>query len=355
MKLLVVGAFSFPIYEEAFVRAWNQCGYSAESFSFEPFFRGILGKAEWKYSISGPCTFLANAELKSAVVTSMPEIVLVWRGTTILPSTYRFIREKCQTTIVSYNNDDPFNNSNAMWHHRMLWRRYIKSLPLVDLALFYRKINIAEGLSLGAKRADVMLPYFIPEKDHPIQLSEEDRLNFECDVVFTGHYEPDGREDYLKALVRAGLKVRLFGGKKWSPSVLGDYADYFSPVRQANGEEYIKSLCGAQMCLCFLSRLNRDTYTRRCFEIPACGSLLLSERTADLQELFREDEEAVFFSSVEELVEKALWLKANPQTVDRIAEAGHRRVHAGGHSVVDRARQFHQCVRRISRSLCDGN
>ena len=94
------------------------------------------------------------------------------------------------------------------------------------------------------------------------------------------------------------------------------------------------------MCLCFLSKLNRDTYTRRCFEIPACGKLLLSERTEDLMKMFTEDEEAVFFSTPEELVEKALWLSQHPEDVERIARAGMQRVHLDGHSVKDRMKEF---------------
>ncbi|WGU68927.1 glycosyltransferase [Capnocytophaga canimorsus] len=45
----------------------------------------------------------------------------------------------------------------------------------------------------------------------------------------------------------------------------------------------------------FLSKLNNDQYTRRCFEIPACGTMMLSERTPTLQEFYTENEEIVFF------------------------------------------------------------
>ena len=93
---------------------------------------------------------------------------------------------------------------------------------------------------------------------------------------------------------------------------------------------------GARMCLAFLSKLNRDVYTYRCLEIPACGRLLLSERTPDLLRRFKDGEEAVFFSGRDEMVERATWLRDHPGERRRIAEAGRRRLQADQHSVIDR-------------------
>ena len=76
----------------------------------------------------------------------------------------------------------------------------------------------------------------------------------------------------------------------------------------------------------FLSKMNRDVYTRRCFEIPAMKKLLLCERSEDMQEMFVEDKEAVFFSDKLELLEKVKWLLANPTIINDIAEAGFQRV-----------------------------
>jgi spore maturation protein CgeB len=67
---------------------------------------------------------------------------------------------------------------------------------------------------------------------------------------------------------------------------------------------------------------------------------MLAERTDDLMHFFKEDEEACFFSTTEELVRKALWLINNPDIRERIAQAGMRRVWADGHDVESRAKSF---------------
>jgi len=67
---------------------------------------------------------------------------------------------------------------------------------------------------------------------------------------------------------------------------------------------------------------------------------MLAERTDALLQLFREDEEACFFSSHEELINKVRWLLENPDIRERIAQAGVHRVWSDGHDVVTRAMQF---------------
>ena len=183
------------------------------------------------------------------------------------------------------------------------------------------------------------MPYFLPWQNEPIELNTQDKNKYNCDIVFIGHYEPDLRVDYLKALVNLGIKVKLFGSnKQWTKKVLGkNLYQYFHPINHAEGEDYNKALNGAKICLAFLSKLNRDTYTRRCFEIPASRSLMLAERTESLQNLYKEDYEACYFSNIDELLLKVKWLLSNVKLRNDIALNGYNRVHNDKHDVKNRA------------------
>jgi spore maturation protein CgeB len=342
MLILLAGAWAHPMYETACADALTAQGVSVVQFAWTRYFRGLLGRAQNKYPMVGPAMIRLNRDLMIVSEELRPDCIWVWRGTHILAGTLREMHRRTGALLVSYCNDDPFQgkgDGRATWHPRYYWHRYLRSIPEYDLNFVYRPVNVPEIREAGAKSVHILMPYFIPSVHRPTQLSEEEEDQFGCDVVFVGHYEPDGREEYLRSLVRAGLHVRLFGGGTWTKMVLGDLSHSFGDIRPVHGEEYAKALTGAKMCLCFLSRMNRDTYTRRCFEIPACGKLLLSERTIDLCKMFREDQEAVFFSSPQELTEKAIWLREHPDEVDRIAQAGMLRVHADGHSVDERMKQ----------------
>ena len=331
------------MYEQACADALSRLGVFVFPFTWDGYFRGLRGRLQEKFPVPGPALLLLNRDLVRVAKERSPEIILIWRGTHILPATLRKLKKEIGAILVSYMNDDPWGpraHDRVPWHHYFYWNLYLKCVAEYDLHFVFRSVNIPEILNQGAKEAHVLMPYYVPELHHPVEITEAEKERYGCDVVFAGHYEPDGRERYLQALVEAGLHVRLFGGKYWARKVLGPLADYFGAIRPVDGEEYSKALCGAKMCLCFLSKLNRDTYTTRCFEIPACGRLLLSERTEDLQRMFIEDKEAVFFSNPEELVKKALWLRDHPKEIDRIAQAGMHRVHANGHSADDRMKEM---------------
>jgi spore maturation protein CgeB len=267
--------------------------------------------------------------------------LLIWRGTHIDSSTIQKIRQiHSNCLIVSYNNDDPFSplysSKNSPLNQKQLWKRFHQIIPHYDINFVYRPVNLLEYELAGSLQTQLLMPYFIPEVSHPIELTDDEVKKYGCEVVFVGHYEADSREACISALIKAGIHTNLYG-TGWKNGVLNTY---FGEIEPLYGLDYVKALTGASICLCFLSKLNRDTYTRRCFEIPALGKLLLSERTADLLKIFREDEEAVFFSSEQELVEKVKWLKQSPERIHRIAQAGMRRVYKDNHSVEGRMREF---------------
>ncbi|MCI5218022.1 MAG: hypothetical protein D3914_02210 [Candidatus Electrothrix sp. LOE2] len=343
MKILLAGNWQWQIYEISCAEALRKLGVEVVPFSWNSFFHGIYGKLQRVIPFAGPSTLRMNVALIRAVEKNRPDVLWIWRGTNILPTTLKTIKKRFGTNIISYNNDDPFGpkvHKKAPWHHHFYWRIYIKTLPYFDYNFFYRQINVKEAESCGARSVHLLLPYFVPSIHKSVQLTRKEKITYECDVVFVGHYEPDGREKSIRALLASGINVKLWGGKYWSRAVLRDMYESLSPIVPVEGQEYAKALCGAKVCLCFLSKLNRDTYTRRCFEIPACGKVMLAERTDDLLHFFKEDEEACFFSSPEELVRKAQWLIRNPDIREQIAQAGLRRVWADGHDVASRAKYF---------------
>lgn len=350
MKIIIVGDWRYYIYEKSFAEELNRLGVRTIGFCIDDYFKGFTGKIERILPLPGPSLIRINHDLINVVKNESPDVLLGWRLTHVLPSTLKVIRS-LGVTLVSYNNDDPFGpkaHGNVPWHHHALWFWYIKCLSFYDLSLFYRRVNVNEASRYGARNVDVLLPYFIPDKDMAVNLSVADTFLYSCDVVFIGHFENDDRGKYIKSLVRDGYKLRLYGDKYWTRDVLGDCYDHLKPIRWLDENEYVKAICGAEVCLVFLSKLNRDTYTRRCFEIPACGRTMLCERTYDMINFFKEDEEACFFSSYDELIAKLNMLLKNPALNKKIALAGQRRVWTDHHDLSSRAQEFLAKIKRFN-------
>ena len=342
---MVVGNWQYEIYETAFVYGLKKIGIKIDTCKLNHFFQGKIKNYYSALPPFSPNRWKLNNYVLSSALKKKPDWIFFWRPTHIFPKTIKYLRNSGIKTI-SYVNDDPFSigikkkKGRTPWHHKFLWYYYFKCLSYFDKNFFYRKINCKEALAKGAKHADIFLPYFIPKKDKPVILNPLEKKYFQTDVVFVGHYENDGREKFIHSLLKAGIKLKIWGGSYWNKKVLGKYYDYLSPIIEVRGKDYAKALCGAKICLVFLSKLNRDTFTRRCFEIPACGRVMLAERTNDLKKMFKENEEACFFSSKKELLEKINWLLKNPKIRRRIAKAGLKRVWLDGHYVENRSKEI---------------
>jgi spore maturation protein CgeB len=347
MKIVVAGDWHSGVHEEPVYRALVQLGHVGVRFSWQHYFRPskLLGqflspayKFQNKYML-GPQVNRLNRDLITCIEVEKPDAVFIYRGSHIFPNTLRRLRKVSPLTIVvGYNNDDPFSPLHPRWK----WRLFIAGIPLYDLVLAYRPHNIVDFRKAGARKVNLLRSWYLPELNRPVPLSNEDSRKFACDVVFIGHYEDDGRLGCLEEIVRRGWKLNLFGHDYgWHPVLKNsDALRPFMPLHTVWGEDYNKAICGAKIALCFLSKLNRDTYTRRCFEIPAAGTLLLTEHSDDLAGLFRLGEEADSFRSPDELFDKLdLYLRDDALRV-KVAEAGRKRVIADGHDVVSRTSQL---------------
>ncbi len=354
LKIFIAGDWHSHLHEEVADRAFRQLGHETVRFPWHQYFlsTGLTGRlARPAYRLQnkflmGPIVSRINRDLAARVEESDPDAVFIYRGSHVFRETLQRIREKSKRAIlVGYNNDDPFSPMQPRWY----WRHFLAAVPEYDLVLAYRPRNVAEFKALGARNVRLLRSWYVPERNHPVVLSEEDRRRFECDVVFTGHYEDDGRRQCLEEVVRRGWKLNLFGHDYGWHIVISKSPELrpFMPLRTVWGEDYNKAICGARVALCFLSKLNRDTYTRRCFEIPASGTLMLAEYTEDLAGLFKAGEEADFFRTPSELAEKLDTYLRNEALRARVAEAGRRRVALDGHDVESRMRSVIEWVKEL--------
>lgn len=355
MKVLLVGDWHSELHEQAVFEALGKLGHEVVAFPWFQYFRPCAGRWSWLDSLlkraqnkylMGPLLSRINRDVLAVAAREQPELVFVYRGTHILPSTLRRIRKVSpRAVIVGYNNDDPFAPNQF---HR-LFKHFLNGIPDYDLLLAYRHHNLDDFRHAGAKRVHLMRSWFIPERNFPLDLDTDGVRDFGCEVVFVGHHEDDGRVEYLEEIVRRGWKLRLFGPHYgWDMAIRhSTELSPLLPVRPVWGEEYNNALCGAKVALCFFSKLNRDTYTRRCFEIPATKTMMLSEYSSDLAGLYREGEEAEFFRNKDEMISKIEHYLTHDAQREAVAAGGWRRAHADGHDVVSRMRDLIEQVENI--------
>ena len=112
-------------------------------------------------------------------------------------------------------------------------------------------------------------------------------------------------------------------------------------------QQYREAIWRSKINLSFITRSNQDEFVHKSFEIAGCGGFLLAERSEGHLQRFREDEEAVFFSTFDELLQKIRRYLPDEAARQRIAAAGHARaVRDGYHNdhqvslIADRVQQL---------------
>lgn len=355
MRMLIAGDWHSDLHEEEVARSMIRLGHEVQRFKWHGHFAfdpsrprspaALFRRAQDKF-VAGPAIRRINREFVECARQSRPDAVFVYRGTHLDAASIRAVKaELPQCAIVGYNNDDPFSPAQPGYY----WRHFLAAIPAYDLMLAYRHANLDDFRRAGARRVELLRSWFVPDRSHPVALGPQEAEAFDTDVVFVGHYEADQRLDHLEAIVNEGFRLRLFGPTRYWAGPLAKSAAlrHLAPTRMVWGADYNRALCGARVALCFFSKLNRDTYTRRCFEIPATRTLMLSEYSVDTASLYAEGVEADFFRDRAEMLAKIRHYLSEAESRQRVAAAGWRKVHDAGHDIDSRMRQVVAWIQEV--------
>ena len=116
--------------------------------------------------------------------------------------------------------------------------------------------------------------------------------------------------------------------------------------------DYREAIWRSRINLSFLTHSNQDEFVHKSFEIAGCGGFLLAERSAGHLQRFKEDEEAVFFSTFDELAAKIRRYLPDEAARRRIAHAGNLRAARDGYH---NDRQVGLILERIQSILSQRN
>jgi len=273
-----------------------------------------------------------NQQLSKQIEQNEFDVLWIDKGTDIKPAVFHAFRRRFpKGKIIGYSPDDMMVAANKS-------RLFMATLPYYDAFFTTKSFHLEELKSLGCKRVRFIDNGFDDRIHRPLQLTAEERERFGHPVIFIGAYEEE-RANYIRYLAENGVSVRVWGDELWN-NVVNPPPLMRLECRPVFSDAYTKAVCASDICLCFLRKLNRDLQTTRSVEIPACGTLMVAERSKEHQDLFDDGKEAVFFDDKEELLERVRYYLANNSERKAIALAGRQRCVEGGYSNLERMRKM---------------
>lgn len=260
-----------------------------------------------------------------------PHLVIFDNTIFVKPATVVSLQERGVKVFAWHNHDiQDLNNTS---------RDFYRTIPIFDCHFTTKSYQLEDFKAVQAKR--VVFTPFATDADlyYPEEIPEMERKKWGADVVFVGSYYEKYRGDLLEKLCARGYDMKVYGNRweRYRGKCLKEKA---LMLRPAEGDEYRKVMNASKIALGLLAKVIPEQHTHRTFEIPACGTFMLHERTKDATTFFKEGQEAEFFGSFEELVEKIDYYLANEAERKKIARNGHRRATSFEHSYRARAREI---------------
>lgn len=276
-----------------------------------------------RFNIHFP-SYRLNKRIREVVQKYSFDVVWIDKGVFVSSNTLKLIKtQNPSALIIGYSPDNMVERHNQSQH-------FLDSLPCYDYYVTTKSYTVDRLYELGAKEVIFVNNAYEETFHHPYDITPEERERLGGEIGFIGMWEKERCESILH-LAKYGLNVRVWGGGKWL-----EYKNKYSNLKiEETGlfsEDYNKALSAFDISLCFLRKMNSDLQTTRTMEIPACGSLLMAERTVEHEVLFKDGEEAVFFSSNDELLEKCKYFLSHKEELKKVASAGRIRCLTSGYS-----------------------
>ena len=329
IKALVIGDYISPIHEDAICTAFSNNRVDVEKFKFSRYFikgkyiRTKFNNFQIKYGF-GPLIWKINQDLIHKIKNNKYDIVFFYRPRIIRNKTLKLISKS--SCLYFYNNDDPFGDL----YKKFYWKRYFSGLKYCDHIFYYREKNKKDYLELGYKNISLLRSYYIKYLNFPTD------KDFLYEVVFIGHFENDGRDLYIKFLIDNNINIKIFGPEWKRSQFYNFFYEKMGHIIPLDNEKYNLTLNQSKIALVFLSTLNSDSYTRRCFEIPATKTFMLSQYSKDLALLFTPEKEADYFITKEELLSKIQYYLENKLIREKITSNAYEKLIMNNHEVSER-------------------
>ncbi len=283
-----------------------------------------LNSLSWRFFDKRPFHMADYSQKVQRVCEETKPMVLITTGISPIRAIELTEIKRMGIKSVNYLTDDPWNPA-----HRCEW--FLKALRFYDSVFSVRRANMADLCALGGPAVHYLPFGYDPNLFYPEKLSAEEILQYESDVIFVGGADVD-RVPYIQTLLKAGLKIKLYGS----------FWERYSATRritQGQGDVATirKATRAAKIALCLVRRANRDDNCMRSYEIPAIGACMLAEDTEAHREIFGRDGDAVlYFKTPSEMVERVCFLLAHNDERQRLALAAHTIILQGNHTYRDR-------------------
>ncbi|VAX38259.1 hypothetical protein MNBD_UNCLBAC01-2036 [hydrothermal vent metagenome] len=243
-----------------------------------------------------------------------PDIWMVIGGQSMLATTVKKIKE-LGVRVVLWTTDIPIDFDIVK-----------------EAAPFYDHIFCAGSEAIEVLKNEVtlkdlrLIPFGCdPDYHKPVQLTPEEVLKYQRDIVFVGSFYPN-RAKILESLANFNIGI-------WGPywNKVGDHSPLRTKIMEGkfNYDEWVKIYSAAKIVLIIHYQdgiVPSYQITPKLFEAMACGSFVLVDNQKDVKALFAGKSYLDFFENTNDLKEKIQYYLEHEDRRKKMAKEGRQDV-----------------------------
>jgi spore maturation protein CgeB len=256
-----------------------------------------------------------NRELSVFIRKNKPDLIFVFGNSPVQYSTYAFIKSLFDIPVVLYWPDTLTN----------LEQNQYNIAPFIDILFSYSN-TIQKSFQLMGYKKTCFLPfafdpYYMDKKDDKIS-----PVNFTYDISFIGGHRPE-REEVMSEIVRQfpslNIKIR---GPYWMRDLKDKKLKKYITEKPLFGKQYADFFRTSRININIIDDTNYPGANMRFFEIMGAGGLQLSSSCPEMESIFIDKQDIVYFHSKQSLIEKIDYILNSPNIEKQIRENGYKKV-----------------------------
>lgn len=326
MKIAFPYSASRARYLKSMERAFNQ--HEFDTLFCEKYRSPLLHKSINKirfFGRSSSANFNKLIDYNNNVFAQLtkfnPDFFFNYSGCNLFPDTVKRIRDELSCRTICFIADNPCDPLPKRDKYFAMTLRYYDILlspePMWDKIIK----NIAPGAKIisfyGGYDPDLFFPI------NAIDLLEDDKSKFSCDISFTGGSYGDSPEGSYRAGILGLLEsfdLKIWGDQSWQFRF-----DYYPSLKKAyygkrlSYDDLRKVYALSKICLNIPSPMLFRGFQPRVFEIAASKGFQIVDHTDELYNFYDKDE-IVTFKSLDDLKEKIRFYLSNPEERKAIIE-----------------------------------
>jgi hypothetical protein len=265
----------------------------------------------------GPVIWRINSYIKENINDLNYDLIWVDKGVFVKKNTLSFLKTKTKK-LVHFTPDCAFYANKS--------RFFIEGIGLYDFLITTKSFELNNYKFYCDKKKIILTTQGYSKSTHFSIPSDNKRKG----CVFIGLGEKS-RYELVRNLLDNNIHVSAAGvGWRSFSKTLNEHAKlYFTYLGEGlYSNDYRKTISTYEFGLGLLSKNFPELHTTRTFEIPACSTALLTERNIETNTFFNENE-VIFYSNIEELIEKIKYFQRNKSELHDLTVNGYKRVSRG--------------------------